>query len=79
MTSKTCIGCNKSAPTSASVTLHAIGWRLIVEPSAPETLSRWRCPACWAAFKMMTGMPSLPPPPSSRSRTNSARKGRFTP
>jgi len=68
MAIKTCIGCDESAPTFASVTLNAIGWRVIVEPSASGSLSRWRCPTCWAAFKTTTGMPSLPPPRSSPPR-----------
>jgi hypothetical protein len=81
-TKPSCFDCKIEAPkTDSDYTLISSGWRLARRQALNGSfLFEWRCPACWAKYKAVTGLSSsgfmprvvVPPEdPSSRQRGSS--------
>jgi hypothetical protein len=68
---ETCFDCGKlSPPTNTETTLTtSFGWRMVRRPNDRGSLtSEWRCPECWARFKVFRNLTTPPPEPSALLR-----------
>jgi hypothetical protein len=59
-TTQSCLDCKCESPkTDSDYTLISMGWRLARPKSRGSAASvEWRCPACWAKFKVASGLSS---------------------